>query len=339
MGIKNWTITAEGTKSASAREVYLNDKKHPNHKNTEGYLDVFGSDNTTLNIIRNTERHKLETARKRKGGRPPLEATEFVMTFPKGIRPDKEQWKRMLGMVLIDVAKSVGVERKDLAQVCRAVAHQQDQNPDKKGSGDHMHVMLGRFTNDGKYLRKLQSKSTLYRMKQSFNLAALEVMGVNHATYEPVKTYQGVAKRRVPKWRADAGKTWDKLKQQHKANITNGKRLKEWYQNNVSNDELLKLKAAKIDDEIENNKNVLRIIDKFYGQAQKWLKAFKDEDLEQQNRQRNRMERAIDELGAFTVREEDERFIEDMLKQINSKTDKPIETPSQKKTPPRMKFR
>lgn len=337
MGIKNWTITAEGTKSASAREVYLNDKKHPNHKNTEGYLHVFGSDNTTLNIIRNTERHKLETARKRKGGRPPLEATEFVMTFPKGIRPDKEQWKRMLGMVLLDVAKSVGVDRKDLAQICRAVAHQQDQSPDKKGAGDHMHVMIGRFTNDGKYLRKLQSKSTLYRMKQSFNLAALEVMGVNHATYEPVKAYKGKAKKRVPKWKADAGKTWDRLKQQHKTNITNSKRLKEWHQKNINNDDILNIKAIKIDSEIKNNESVLRIMTKFYGQAEKWLQAFKDEDLKQQERQMKRMNKAIDELETFTIKEEDNQFIEDILQQINSSNNNKIETLNQRKNHPKMK--
>ncbi|HCE2134003.1 TPA: hypothetical protein NGT58_004770, partial [Vibrio parahaemolyticus] len=164
------------------------------------------------------------------------------------------------GMVLLDVASDVGVERKDLAQICRAVAHQQDQNPAKKGAGDHMHVMIGRFTNDGKYLRKLQSKSTLYRMKQSFNLAALEVMGVNHATYEPVKTYQGVAKRRVPKWRADAGKTWDKLKADHQRNINNNKILKRNHLKNIEEGEILDQKAKEIDSEIENNKGILRVL-------------------------------------------------------------------------------
>ena len=324
MGIKNWTITAEGTKSASAREIYLHDKKHPNHKNTEGYLDVFGSDNTTLNIIRNTERHKLETARKRKGGRPPMEATEFVMTFPKGIRPTKEQWKDMLSDVMLDVADNIGVKREELAPICRAVAHQQDQNPKKKGAGDHMHVMIGRFTNDGKYLRALQSKSTLHRMKQSFNVAALKVMGVNHATYEPVKAYQGKAKKRVPKWKADAGKAWEVVSKQHKKNLGNKK--------------FLDKVSERVKSEMEDTAKLKSAIDKFSNQAQKWLEAFKIEDSKQMNRQHNRLNKTIDELGAFAISDEDQHFIDKMTAQINSKSDKPLPSISEKKRQNKPRF-
>ncbi|EGQ9353891.1 hypothetical protein F2K74_24905 [Vibrio parahaemolyticus] len=325
MGIKNWTITAEGTKSASAREIYLHDKKHPNHKNTEGYLDVFGSADNTLNIIRNTERHKLETARKRKGGRPPQEATEFVLTFPKGIRPDKAQWKQILSDVMLDVADNIGVDRKELAPICRAVAHQQDQNPKKKGAGDHMHVMIGRFTNDGKYLRALQSKSTLHRMKQSFNVAALKVMGVNHATYEPVKTYQGKAKKRVPKWKADAGKAWVSVQNQHKRNVSNKKHLDQM--------------SEQIKSEIEENKQLKSALDRFFNQAEKWLEAFKIEDSKQMNRQHNRLSKTIDDLGAFTMSDEDQQFIDRLTKQINSKSDKELPSIQQKKPSSGMKFR
>lgn len=307
MGIKNWTITADGTKSAFAREIYLHDKKHPNHKNTEGYLDVFGSDNTTLNIIHNAERHKLETARKRKGGRPPLEATEFVMTFPKGIRPTQNQWLQMLSHVMTDVADNIGVKRKELQPILRAVAHQQDQNP-KKGSGDHMHIMIGRFTNDGKYLRALQSKSTLYRMKQSFNVAALRVMGVNHATYEPVKAYKGVAKRRVPKWKADAGKAWDTIKKQHNKNM-------------ILKEQLTNL-SAQVDSEFEGNKQLKASIVKFFNQADKWLEAFEIEDLKQMNRQRNRINKTVDELGAFAISDHHQAAIDMMVEKINTQENK-----------------
>ncbi|MGL1339835.1 hypothetical protein ACSTJQ_25155, partial [Vibrio parahaemolyticus] len=95
MGIKNWTVTAESTKSAAAREQYLNNINHKNHKNTERIFSVWGSVDTTANIIRNAEKRRLETSLKGKGGRPPSEAMEFVLTLPKGIRPDEKQWKKM----------------------------------------------------------------------------------------------------------------------------------------------------------------------------------------------------------------------------------------------------
>ena len=303
MGIKNWTITAEGTKSASAREIYLHDKKHPNHRNTQDYLDVFGSDNTTLNIIRNTERHKLETARKRKGGRPPLEATEFVLTFPKGIRPDKDQWKQILSDVMLDVADNIGVDRKELAPICRAVAHQQDQNPEKKGAGDHMHVLIGRFTNDGKYLRALQSKSTLHRMKQSFNVAALDVMGVNHATYEPVKTYQGVAKKRAPHWKVKAKRVWETLKTKHK---------------------IVDTKSKSVRRDLESNEELVTALNKFLLQIEKWTDAFEAKDEKQMLRQQNRLAKSIEKLNTMSFGEQIQRAIDNAKEKVESASSVPL---------------
>ncbi|CAK2105372.1 Phage protein [Vibrio crassostreae] len=309
MGIKNWTITAEGAQSAMSREVYFHNKKDKNHKHTIGYLDVFGNAEHTLNIIRNTERHKLKTARKQKGGRPPLEGSEFVLTFPKGIRPTTNQWKEMLAKVMLDVAHSVGVKRTELAPICRAVAHQQDEKIEG-GTGDHLHVLIGRFTNDGKYLRKLQSKSTLYRMKQSFNVAALEVMGVNHATYEPVKTYKGVAKKRVPKWKVEAGREWDKLREAN-AKIQNNHKI---VQDNKKQIELENEKLAEQE----------RALDKFFKQADRWLEAFANEDSKQMNRQHNRLKKSLEELDAFRFDESLDRATNKVINEIESKSNKPL---------------
>ncbi|NNN54569.1 hypothetical protein FKN11_24435 [Vibrio sp. 2-2(7)] len=277
MGIKNWTITAEGTKSAAARERYLNDKTHKNHKHTEGYLDVHGGLGTTLNMIRNTERHKLETARNKKGGRPPLEATEFVLTFPKGIRPTKEQWKNMLAKVMLDIADNIGVNREELAPICRAVAHQQDQSPERKGSGDHLHVIVGRFTNDGKYLRALQSKSTLHRMKQSFNVAALEVMRVNHATYEPVKKYEGTAKKRAPQWKIKAARAYEEIE----------------------------ARAQNLERSEDEKRDLLRVMNKLYLQSEKLVEAHEQGDKKQLNRQANRVSKSLEELEEFKLKGEE----------------------------------
>jgi hypothetical protein len=306
MAIKNWTITAEGTKSASAREHYFHDKKHKNHKHTTtAYLDIFGNVDTTLNIIRNTERYKLEAAKKAKGGRPPNEAAEFVLTFPKdlGIRPTKEQWKKILGKTMNDAAAAMGVKRKVLEGICRAVVHQQDQEL-KGGTGDHMHVMIGKFTDDGVYLRKLQSKSTLYAMKKSFNLAALDVLGVNHATYEPVKPYKGVAKNRVPKWVSDAAKVRDKLKSRTNT-INRAHRF--------------------VSSEIKENKELEKALARFSDQSQKWLKAFENQDVKQMNRQHNRLEKSIETIGdlnSSVMNDDDIGFNNKVINIINSNKDK-----------------
>ncbi|ODZ11032.1 hypothetical protein [Vibrio parahaemolyticus] len=311
MALKNWTITAQGTKSAAARERYLRDKKHPNHRNTTAYLNIHGTADTTLDIIRNCERHKLKTALKGKGGRPPVEAQEFVLTFPKDVqRATKEQWTQILNKVLDDLQYSVNTKREALEKICRAVVHQQDRDVNG-GSGDHMHMMIGKFTNNGKYLRELSSKSTLYKMKQSFNLAALEVLGVNHATYEPIKNYNGVAKKKAPQWKVKAARVYQ----------------------NIDN-----VVVKKVERELENNKDLERIFDKFSNQAEKWIKAFAEEDSKQINRQLNRMFGTIEEVNqvdGLSYSEETLKAMNEIRDSINSQSEKalPEINPIQKPKP------
>ncbi|MDL2018663.1 hypothetical protein MT365_22925, partial [Vibrio parahaemolyticus] len=80
MGIKNWTVTAQSTQSAAAREIYFFNKNDKNHKKTEAFLNIWGGVDSTANIIRNAEHRRLDTLKKGKGGRPPSEAVEFVLT-------------------------------------------------------------------------------------------------------------------------------------------------------------------------------------------------------------------------------------------------------------------
>lgn len=210
MGIKNWTVTAESTKSAAAREQYLNDINHKNHKNTERIFSVWGSVDTTANIIRNAEKRRLETALKGKGGRPPSEAMEFVLTLPKGIRPDEKQWKEMCKKVVVDIANRMNISAREFNDITRAIVHQQEQTG-KRGSGDHMHLVLGKFTNSGKYLPDLQRKGVLHTIKVSFNAAVFNVMGIDHSTYIAQKNYEGVAKKKAPQWKVKAAREREAL--------------------------------------------------------------------------------------------------------------------------------
>lgn len=253
--IKNWTVIAESTRNVLAREKYLNDEMHKNHHNTEAILNIFGNGDTSLNMVKNCNKYALYQASKRKGGRPPTPAVELVFSLPKGIRPDAIEWRKILNLIMRNLATSLKVSGKELAPITRAVVHQQNQSSEERGSGDHLHLLVGKFTNDQIYLRELQRKSTTRLVKQAFNNAILEIMNVDNLTYSPQKNYLGRAKKRSPQW---------------------------------------KVKAARRNQQIEDkaNETTQRLMT-LIRQANKWLEAFKSNDLKQMNRQYNRMQKGL----------------------------------------------
>lgn len=236
MAIKNWTVTAEGIKSAAARELYFNDMNHPNHVNTESTIDIIGSNKSTLKIIAACEMRKLNLAMSKRGGRPPNEAQEFVFTLPKGaeFRTTPDVWKNMIVGVLRDMCsylnapkpiwgededgKRVKVgeempERKvslaDFNGLIRATVHQQDQ--EGRGSGDHAHVMIGSYLPQHEMAMPLNSKGLLHTLKTAFNKQVKDQLGICNSEYVAKKKYEGVAKKRVPKWKVDAAILSDDL--------------------------------------------------------------------------------------------------------------------------------
>lgn len=282
--LKNWTVITESAKCVLAREIYLNDVKHKNHRNTEAILNLYGSEDTSLNMIRNCDKYSLRQAHKRKGGRPPKAAIELVCTLPKGIRPNSQEWRKILNIIMRNLACSLDVNGRDLAQITRAVVHQQDQSQEIRGSGDHLHLLLGKFTNDLVYLRDLQRKSTTRLVKKAFNAAILEVMNIDHRSYKPQKSYRGQAKRRAPQW---------------------------------------VVKAARRNQEIDNkeNKTTQRLM-KLMSQATKWLEAFKSEDSRQMNRQYNRMKKELNLVDTLDASVEDKELsimLKTLLEQVDNK--------------------
>lgn len=256
MALKNWTVTVESTKSIASRELYLNNNKHPNHKNTERIISIIGNAQTSLNINHQCEKHKLKMAIRRKGGRPPTPAMEFVFTLPKEIRqPTPQQWREMINRVVIDMARSMGINPSELNGIVRAVVHQQSQNG-VKGSGSHTHVIVGKYTNKGKYLREIQKKGVLHVAKLSFNAAVRKTLGIDHQSYIAKKNYQGLAKNKVPKWKVDAA------------------RAKEL--------------------ETDRNKQYQHVFVKVLKQCEKWLIAFEQGDIKQLSRQYNRINKELE---------------------------------------------
>lgn len=210
----NWTVITEATRDVMAREHYLLDTEHRNHSHTENIINLFGSAKQSLNILRNCERYKLKQAIQRRGGRPPKHSVEFVCTLPKGIRPEANQWREILKLLMTNLACHLNISTHQLAPIVRAVVHQQKQQTKTRGSGDHIHIIVGKFTNDLNYLADLQRKSTTRLIKNTFNAAVLEVVGVDHRTYSPQKQYKGNAQKRVPGWKVKAARKREAMKEQ-----------------------------------------------------------------------------------------------------------------------------
>ncbi|NOI18346.1 hypothetical protein F0223_08895 [Vibrio coralliilyticus] len=196
------------------REHYLLNKAHHNHKCTEQIINIFGSEAQSLNMLRNTERYKLRQARNRRGGRPPTAAVEFTLNLPKEIRPSAQEWRLMLNKLMIELAAHLDVSTSQLGAIVRAVVHRQDQTKNVRGSGDHMHIVIGKFTNELNYLSDLQRKSTTRLMKVAFNNAVYDVVGISHRNYQIQKNYVGSAKKRAPSWKVKAARKQEAIKSQ-----------------------------------------------------------------------------------------------------------------------------
>ncbi|CAH0530510.1 hypothetical protein CTH30272_02847 [Allocatenococcus thiocycli] len=281
MAIKNWTVTVESVKNINAREIYLNDKNHPNHKKTENIISVFGNEVTSLNINYQCEKYKLKQAMKRKGGRPPTPGMEFVFTLPKQIRPSPEQWRNILKRVIHNIACSLGVPSTEFNGIVRAVVHQQAQDQER-GAGDHMHVIIGKYTNNGLYLRELQKRGVIRTSKLSFNDAVKKELGISNYDYIPTKNYENSAKKRVPKWVVKQAREKEKIEEQKKQS--------------------------------------LKLIAKITNQSEKWLLAFRYNDHKQMNRQYNRIVKEINNIDRGVIDSETKNLVESIIDTINRKS-------------------
>lgn len=317
--MKGWTVRTEATKNGSkgvaGREVYLSNTKHPNHRNTDRIQPIFGNDRTMSDISYAGESYAAKQAAKGKGGRPPSSyAIEFTLNLPKGYRPDDTQWRKIVEHCLKETAKACGVEPKQIAPTSRAILHQQKQDGSKQGTGDHCHIVIGKFTQDGTYLRNLQRKTVTAKMKQSFNAAVKHYCGYDWTEYgKTLQEQKYPNKRPAPTWKVRAAKEREEIEKQQAALDTQAQLL-------VERTKMLEMWSNEIELKLEEAKSIERLKSNFTNQAEKWLKAFKIEDSKQMNKQFNRMNKTIDELGAFAMSNEDLAAISKLSEQINSRS-------------------
>ncbi|MCA3944528.1 hypothetical protein [Vibrio vulnificus] len=213
--IKNWTVTTQPVRLASdgvmMRERYLLNKKHANHKHTEELISIFGCAETSNRIALAGEQFRLnQQLYNRRGGHPLSSyAMEYCLTLPKGYRPSKEQWQSIVkdcGLALAKLCKLNKSEFAQYRQQIRAVLHQQNQNG-TKGSGDHVHLIIGKVVGK-RVLKELQQKRATTVIKQAFNQSVLKHVGIDYRSYEPIEKEKG---RRLSTWQYQHQKATEAL--------------------------------------------------------------------------------------------------------------------------------
>ncbi|WP_341851483.1 hypothetical protein [Vibrio vulnificus] len=213
--LKNWTVTTQPVRLASdgimMRERYLLNAKHANHKCTEALISIFGCGETSHRIALAGEKFRLnQQLNNRRGGRPLSSyAMEYCLTLPKGYRPTAEQWQSIVKDCCLALARLCKLNKSEFAQYrqqIRAVLHQQNQDG-TKGSGDHVHLIIGKVIGE-RVLKELQQKRATKLIKQAFNGAVLQHVGIDHRTYEPIEKEKG---RRLSTWQYQHQKATEAL--------------------------------------------------------------------------------------------------------------------------------
>lgn len=202
--LKNWTVVTQPVRLASdgvlMRERYLLNAKHANHKHTEHIISIYGCTRTSHQIALAGEGFRIkQQLSNRKGGRPLSSyAMEYCLTLPKGYRPTPKQWQSVVRDCCIALAKHCKLNKTEFAQFrqqIRAVVHQQYQSG-KGGSGDHVHLVIGKIVGT-RNLKELQQKKATRLIKQAFNQSVLKHIGIDYRSYAPEENKKG---KRLGEW-------------------------------------------------------------------------------------------------------------------------------------------
>ncbi|MGL0817956.1 hypothetical protein [Vibrio vulnificus] len=213
--LKNWTVTTQpvrlGTDGVMMRERYLLNTAHANHKYTDDLISIFGCAETSNRIALAGEQFRLnQHLYSLRGGRPLSSyAMEYCLTLPKGYRPSREQWQSIVKDCCLALAKLCKLNQSEFAQYrqqIRAVLHQQNQDG-IKGSGDHVHLIIGKVIGK-RVLKELQQKKATRVIKQAFNQSVLKHVGIDYRSYEPIEKEKG---RRLSTWQYQHQKATESL--------------------------------------------------------------------------------------------------------------------------------
>ncbi|EGR1604381.1 hypothetical protein D6L34_25375 [Vibrio parahaemolyticus] len=331
--MKGWTVVTKVTRDKAeglaGREVYLHNKKHKNHVKTEAIVQLYGSTQTMAKMAHNGAIAAAIVKDQGKGGRPPESyAVEFTLNLPKGYRPTTEQWQKIAQHTVKKMAESLGIKPEVLGAQSYITLHQQDQTPNphpetgkERDTGDHIHMVVGKFLPNGVCLRDLQRKTMTRTVKDAFNFSTLAI-GCDWQEYAATKlqAQEHANKKRVPTWRVKAARENEALDRRVAALSEKVARMEDRADEIEKRERSLKEREAEINEkmaELSEKMAEQKIIDKllknFENQGNKWLLAYEKGDKTQMNRQKNRLNKTLTALDAFGLLSEDAATVEAVM--------------------------
>ena len=294
MAIKNWFVRSERVKDTHIGLIkygkYLINLEHANHKNTSSIIPIYGNIEGFIRTCSNEAVSLDLDNSQKKGGRPVQSyAQSFVFSLPDAVKkPTIDEWKLITSDVLKELAKKLGLELKDLNGRVFANVHDQD-NP-------HLNLVISRVV-QGKALKTLDQKGTIGVAKKAFNAATLARCGLDVSTYEPLQTNLGA---RQAKWQIQQDDSEKALK-------------------------AIGLKSKALDIEVARAKGLAKYSAMLNSQILKWIEAVKITDEKQEERQKNRIEKSVEELNKLNLPNEQAELINSLFEQAEEKSGKTLE--------------
>jgi hypothetical protein len=321
--MKGWTVVTKVTRDKSeglaGREVYLHNKEHKNHVKTEAIVQLFGNTQTMAKMAHNGAIAAAIVKDQGKGGRPPESyAVEFTLNLPKGYRPTPKQWHQITKHTIKKIAEKLRIKPEVIAAQTYATLHQQDQTPNphpvtgkEQDTGDHVHIVVGKFLPNGVCLRDLQRKTMTRTVKDAFNFGTLAI-GYDWQEYAATKlqVQEHANKKRVPTWRVKAARENEALDRRMAVLSKKVARMEDRADEIEKRERSLEEREAEINEKMAEQKVIDKLLKNFENQGNKWLLAYESDDAKQMNRQKNRLNKTLTALDAFGLLSDDPATIE-----------------------------
>lgn len=241
MSIKNWYVRNESIKNKAqgclAYAHYLQDPKHPNHKN-KTTIEVIHNPPVKVALLAIEQAYDadLKNQSKGKGGRSVSSFMQsFVFSLPENICLSNDEWKLISKDILIELSIKMNIEPKLLLKYSSLVLHKQ--------SNTHLNVLISRNIEGKSFQQILTRPSATNLLKTVFNASVLKC-GYDFKDYNPKRRLNRKLKR------------WEELKEKEEYVSVKEVELKE-VENKIklANKQLAKLRIA-IED--KNHKDVNR---------------------------------------------------------------------------------
>ena len=183
--MKNWTVVVKQIKKQKIGFInhtnYLLNSNADSHKNTiiRPIGDVQKAIDNTLQEVEN--RKLLRKKQGKRGGAIQNFSTSFVLALPTEIKASGKEWAKITTFVLQRLVSDLELDYELVRQCAVAVLHdEQGMKP------SHVHLLIPNII-DGTFHKEITQHKAVYSVKQGFNKAVLETLGLDHKKHRPKK--------------------------------------------------------------------------------------------------------------------------------------------------------